>query len=115
MAQLGFALKIDETAQENGYDRYSKSLLETLGAIGRDNWEYNPLEATKTHRSLNLAERTSMRKNENRIDRQELNKEYSNLGLYFKEDEYQSVVDIMVEKKEEERARQSVISRGPAL
>ena len=114
MAQLGFKLDVSTSAQENGYDRYSKSLLETLGAIGRDNWEYNPLEATKTHRSLNLAERTSMRKNENRIDRQELNKEYSNLGLYFKEDEYQSVVDIMVEKKEEERARQSVISRGPA-
>ena len=114
MAQLGFKLDVSTSAQENGYDRYSKSLLETLGAIGRDNWEYNPLEATKTHRSLNLAERTSMRENENRIDRQELNKEYSNLGLYFKEDEYQSVVDIMVEKKEEERARQSVISRGPA-
>ena len=48
MAQLGFALKIDNTAQDNGYDRYSKSLTETLGAIASDNWEYNPLTATKT-------------------------------------------------------------------
>jgi hypothetical protein len=47
MAQLGFGLKIDETAQENGYDRYSKTLRQTLGAIAADNWEYNPLEATK--------------------------------------------------------------------
>ena len=114
MAQLGFKLDVSTSAQDNGYDRYSKSLTETLGAIASDNWEYNPLEATKTHRSLNVAERESMRENEARIDRQELNKEYSDLGLYFKEDEYQSVVDIMVEKKEEERARQSVISRGPA-
>ena len=30
MAQLGFGLKIDNTAQDNGYDRYEKNLLETL-------------------------------------------------------------------------------------
>ncbi len=59
MAQLGFGLKIDETAQENGYDRYSKTLRQTLGAIAADNWEYNPLEATKTHRSINTAEMKS--------------------------------------------------------
>ena len=53
MAQLGFKLDVSTSAQDNGYDRYSKSLLETLGAIASDNWEYNPLEATKTHRSLN--------------------------------------------------------------
>ena len=113
MAQLGFALKIDETAQENGYDRYKKNLLETLGAIAADNWEYNPLEATKTHRSINAATTESIRGGDIRVDRQELNKEYEDLGLYFKEDEFQSVVDIMVEKKEAERERQSIIQRGP--
>ena len=113
MAQLGFGLKIDETAQENGYDRYKKNLLETLGAIAADNWEYNPLEATKTHRSINAATTESIRGGDNKIDRQELNKEYNELGLYFKEDEFQSVVDIMVEKKEAERERQSIIQRGP--
>ena len=113
MAQLGFGLKIDETAQENGYDRYKKNLLETLGAIAADNWEYNPLEATKTHRSINAATTESIRGGDIRVDRQELNKEYEDLGLYFKEDEFQSVVDIMVEKKEAERERQSIIQRGP--
>ena len=33
--------------------------------------------------------------------------------MYFDEDEYQSVVDIMVKEKKEERARQSIIERGP--
>jgi len=113
MAQLGFGLKIDETAQENGYDRYKKNLLDTLGAIAADNWEYNPLEATKTHRSINAATTESIRGGDIRVDRQELNKEYEDLGLYFKEDEFQSVVDIMVEKKEAERERQSIIQRGP--
>ena len=55
MAQLAFKLKTDETAQDNGYDRYSKGFIDTLGAIAADNWEYNPLEATKTHRSINAA------------------------------------------------------------
>jgi len=114
MAQLGFGLKIDNTAQENGYDRYEKSLRQTLGAIAADNWEYNPLEATKTHRSINTAEMESIRGGDVRVDRNELNKEYQDLGLYFKEDEFQSVVDIMVEKKEAERERQSIIQRGPA-
>jgi hypothetical protein len=114
MAQLGFGLKIDDTAQENGYDRYEKNLLETLGAIASDNWEYNPLEATKTHRSINAANTESIRGGDVRVDRNELNKEYNSLGLYFKEDEFQSVVDIMVEKKEAERERQSIIQRGPA-
>ena len=89
MAQLGFALKIDETAQDNGYDRYSKSLRQTLGAIAADNWEYNPLTATKTHRSINAAVTESIRGGDVRMDRQELNKEYNELGLYFKEDEFQ--------------------------
>ena len=113
MAQLGFALKIDETAQDNGYDRYSKSLRQTLGAIAADNWEYNPLTATKTHRSINAAVTESIRGGDVRMDRQELNKEYNELGLYFKEDEFQSVVDIMVEKKKKELERQSIMERGP--
>ena len=69
MAQLGFGLKIDDTAQENGYDRYEKSLRQTLGAIAADNWEYNPLEATKTHRSINLNITTSYRFSSSGIDR----------------------------------------------
>lgn len=114
MAQLAFKLKTDETAQDNGYDRYSKGFIDTLGAIAADNWEYNPLEATKTHRSINAATSESIRGGDVKIDRNELNKEYNDLGLYFKEDEFQSVVDIMVEKKEAERERQSIIQRGPA-
>ena len=47
------------------------------------------------------------------VPRDDLNKEYSNLGLFFEEDEYQSVVDIMVEEKKLERARQDIINRGP--
>ena len=35
------------------------------------------------------------------------------IGLYFEEDEYQSVVDIMISQKKEERERKSIIPRAP--
>jgi hypothetical protein len=47
------------------------------------------------------------------VDREELNKEYAKIGLYFEQNEYQSVVDIMVREKNQERARQSIMARGP--
>ena len=72
MAQWGFGLKIDDTAQDNGYERYEKNLLENLGAIAADNWEYNPLEATKTHRSINAATTESIRGGDVKIDRKNL-------------------------------------------
>ena len=54
----------------------------------------------------------ALKQEENRVSRDELNKEYSDIGLFFKKDEFQSVVDIMVEEKAE-RERQSIIERGP--
>jgi len=113
MAQLGFSLATDATAQENGYDRYSTTLGETLGAVAGENWNFNPISSIGTYRSVLQAERDSLKNNIDRVDRKELNKEYSDLGLYFDEDEYQSVVDIMVSEKKEERRRQSIIARGP--
>jgi len=113
MAQLGFSLATDATAQENGYDRYSTTLGETLGAVAGENWNFNPISSIGTYRSVLQAQRDSLKNNIDRVDRKELNKEYSDLGLYFEEDEYQSVVDIMVSEKKEERRRQSIISRGP--
>ena len=113
MAQLGFSLATDATAQENGYDRYSTTLGETLGAVAGENWNFNPISSIGTYRSVLQAERESLKNNIDRVDRKELNKEYSDLGLYFDEDEYQSVVDIMVSEKKEERRRQSIIARGP--
>ena len=34
-------------------------------------------------------------------------------GIFFEQDEKQSTVDILVERKKEERNRQSIIQRGP--
>ena len=113
MAQLGFGLNINDTAQENGYDQYQTSLFESLGAVAADNWNFNPLQSIRTFMSLDEARGESISQDIQPVDRNKLNKEYSDIGLYFERDEYQSVVDIMVEKKEEELERQSVMMRGP--
>ena len=113
MAQFGFGLNINETAQENGYDLYKTTLKESLGAVASDNWKYNPFQSIKTYYNLENAKSMSQEQDISPINRKELNKEYSDLGLYFEQDEYQSVVDIMVTQKKEELERQSIMARGP--
>lgn len=113
MAQLGFGLNINKTAAETGYDQYQIRLGETLSAVAEDNWNFNPLSSIQTYYDLQEARKSSQEESTVRVSRDELNKQYSDIGLFFKEDEYQSVVDIMVEKKKEERLRQSIIARGP--
>lgn len=113
MAQLGFGLNINEDRQKNGYDFYEQNLSSTLGAVAAENWNFNPLQMTRNYFDLVKARQMEISQNNEPVSREELNKKYSELGLFFEDDEFQSVVDIMVEEKKEERDRQSIIERGP--
>lgn len=115
MAQFGFGLDINETADKFGYDQYQTSLLESFGAVASDNWNFNPSYAIDTYRQLEEAKSLSIQKKETPVSREILNnnKEHKRLGLFFDNDEYQSVVDIIVNRKKDERKRQSIIARGP--
>jgi len=113
MAQFGFGLNTIKTAQENGYDNYKTSLFESLGAVAEDNWNFNPVmslfnifgsdtfnidgivPAAKESRAAGLIPR----------DKNLLNEEYRDLGLYFERNEYQSVVDIMVDRKKKRKRK----------
>ena len=111
MANIGFGLQDNKNAKERGYDLYQTTLGETLSTVAADAWKYNP-----TSSLIRLSELEGTRStvgDEPLIDRQELNKKYSNLDLFFDQDEKQSTVDILVERKKEERERQSIIQRGP--
>ena len=115
MAQFGFGLDINETADKFGYDQYQTSLLESLGAVASDNWNFNPSYSIYTNKQLEEAKSLSIQKKETPVSREILNnnKEHKRLGLFFDNDEYQSVVDIIVNRKKDERKRQSIIARGP--
>ena len=113
MAQFGFGLNVNDTAQETGYDQYKTSLFESLGAVAADNWNFNPVLSILSLRDVQTAGAESRAAGIIPRDKNLLNKEYKDLGLYFERNEYQSVVDIMVAKKKKERERQSIMSRGP--
>ena len=113
MANFTFGLNINETAKESGYDQYKTSFGEVLGATYEETINFNP--AYRLYKSYQISDAKNQSEEEGiePISKQELNKKYSDLGLYFENDEYQSVVDIMVDQKKEERERQSILERGP--
>jgi len=113
MAQFGFGLNINDTAQETGYDQYKTSLFESLGAVAADNWNFNPVMSILNLKDVQTAGAESRAAGIIPRDKKLLNEEYRDLGLHFERNEYQSVVDIMVAKKKKERERQSIMSRGP--
>ena len=113
MAQFGFGLNTIKTAQETGYDQYKTSLFESLGAVASDNWNFNPVMSILNLRDVQAAGEESRASGIIPRDKNLLNEEYRDLGLYFERNEYQSVVDIMVDKKKKERERQSIMERGP--
>lgn len=110
MAQIGFGLNVNKTAQESGYDQYAVGLGDVLKATAEETWARNPLSSTSTLIEL---QRAALKENSPLVSKDQLNAEYGELGLSFEEDEYQSVVDLMVEEKQAERQRQSIIARGP--
>lgn len=110
MAQIGFGLDINKSFQESGYDQYIVGLGDVLKATAKETWARNPLESTQTLVEL---QRAAQDENSPLVPKDQLNKEYGELGLSFEEDEYQSVVDLMVEEKQAERQRQAIIARGP--
>ena len=113
MANFTFGLNVNETAKESGYDQYKTSFGEVLGATYEETINFNPAYRLYKNYQISDAKNQSIDEGVEPISKDELNKEYSDLGLFFEQDEYQSVVDIMVDRKKKERERQSIMERGP--
>ena len=111
MANIGFGLQTDKNASERGYDLFQTSLGETLSTTALDAWKYNPVSSI--WRLAELEGNGNKDDDEPLINRRVLNEKYKNLGLFFEQDEKQSTVEILVERKKQEQERQSVINRGP--
>ena len=99
MAQIGFGINTNDTAQESGYDQFTLGLGETLKAVAAENWKFNPLSSISTYRDLQTARDEAFRDKSPLLNRQDLNTEYKDLGLFFEQDEPQSVVDLIVNQK----------------
>ena len=109
---INFGLGSFETSeQEIGslYNQTKTGFWETAGATFMNAWNYNPtssvfraVEQTKAYQSSSEY-----------LDRDELNKQYGDLGLVFERDTRAGLVDYLVERKKLENERADVIARGP--
>ena len=71
----------------------------SLKAVAAENWKFNPLSSISTYRDLQTARDEAFNDKAPLLNRQDLNTEYKDLGLFFEQDEPQSVVDLIVDQK----------------
>jgi len=83
--------------------------FEAQGANVASSWDFNP-----TSSLFRLADKESAYMESNvYLNKDELNKEYAGIGLYFEQDTREGVVDYLVKRKEIEQQRSSIMARGP--
>ena len=91
------------------YNQTRTSFLDAAHANFMNTWNLNPFastlrayDQTKAYQSSNIY-----------LNKDELNKQYASLGLNFTEDTREGVVDYIVERKNLENSRASILARGP--
>ena len=101
----------EPSEQEIGslYNQTRTGFWESAGATFYNAWNYNP--TSSVFRAVDQTE--AYQSSNTYINRDELNKQYGYLGLTFKEDTREGVVDYLVERKKLEKERADIISRGP--
>ena len=101
----------EPSEQEIGslYNQTKSGFWETAGATFMNAWNYNP-----TSSIFRAVEQTQAYQSSSEyLDRDELNKQYGDLGLVFEKDTRAGLVDYLVERKKLENERADVIARGP--
>jgi len=109
---INFGLGSFETSeQEIGslYNQTKTGFWETAGATFMNAWNYNP--TSSVFRSVEQTQ--AYQSSSEYLDRDQLNKQYGDLGLVFERDTRAGLVDYLVERKKLENERADVIARGP--
>ena len=109
---IGLNLEQFETPKEqigSALGNVKTTYWEAQGANIASSWDYNP-----TSSLFRLADQTEAYNESNiYLNKDELNKQYADLGLFFEEDTREGVVNYLVNRKQIEQERASVVSRGP--
>ena len=91
------------------YNQSRTSFLDAAHANFMNTWNLNPFSST-----LRAYDQTKAYQSSNvYLNKDELNKQYAGLGLNFTEDTREGVVDYIVERKNLENSRASILARGP--
>ena len=110
MINLGLGT-FEKSKEEIGslYNQTRTSFLDAAHANFMNTWNLNPLAST-----LRAYDQTKAYQSSNvYLNKDELNKQYASLGLNFTEDTREGVVDYIVERKNLENSRASILARGP--
>ena len=109
---IGLNLEQFETPKEqigSALGNVKTTYFEAQGANIASSWDYNP-----TSSLFRLADQTEAYNESNiYLNKDELNKQYADLGLFYEEDTREGVVNYLVNRKQIEQERASVVSRGP--
>ena len=109
---LSISLDQFETTKEeigSAFENLKTGYFEAQGANIASSWDFNP-----TSSLFRLADKESAYMESNvYLNKDELNKQYAGMGLYFEQDTREGVVDYLVKRKEIEQQRSSVMARGP--
>ena len=109
---IGLNLEQFETPKEqigSALGNVKTTYFEAQGANIASSWDYNP-----TSSLFRLADQTEAYNESNvYLNKDELNKQYADIGLFFEEDTREGVVNYLVNRKQIEQERASVVSRGP--
>jgi hypothetical protein len=109
---LNIGLQQFETPAEqigSAFGNLKTSYWEAQGANIASSWDYNP-----TSSLFRLNEQAQAYQESNvYLNKDDLNKQYADLGLFFEQDTREGVVDFLVKRKQVEQERASVVSRGP--
>jgi hypothetical protein len=93
----------------SAFENLKTGYFEAQGANIANSWDFNP-----TSSLFRLADKESAYMESNvYLNKDELNKEYAGMGLYFEQDTREGVVDYLVKRKEIEQQRSSIMARGP--
>ena len=101
----------EPSKQEIGslYDNTRTGFWDAAGATFYNAWNYNP--TSSVFRAVDQIQ--AYQSSNTYLNRDDLNKEYGSLGLTFKEDTREGVVNYLVERKKLELERSNIIARGP--
>ena len=103
--------QFEPTEKEIGsaFENLKTSYFDAQGANIASSWDFNP-----TSSLFRLADQESAYMESNvYLNKDELNKQYAGMGLYFEQDTREGVVDYLVKRKEIEQQRAGVMARGP--
>jgi len=109
---LSLSLEQFETPKEEigaALGNVKTGYFEAQGANISSSWDYNP---TSSLFRLVDQEKAYMESNVY-LNKDELNKQYAGLGLFFEQDTREGVVDYLVQRKQVEQERANIMARGP--